>query len=167
MSSSFTRRRVLAIGGGAAASGLLSSIPFRESALAASAGILKKHGKLPAAEIQKIVQAQGTLTDGVLSIDIGRDDLGPVKGPLGVTFTGSFELDGTLTFQPLGDNLAFFNGALPLKVEETQAFIDAVIANGLTFRAPALHRHEPPDLVHPLARNGSPAQAGPGRQQRP
>ncbi len=58
---------------------------------------------------------------------------------MGVTFTGSFELDGTLTFEPLGDDLAFFNGDLPLKPHETNAFIDAVIANGLTFQA--FHQH--------------------------
>ncbi len=137
--SRVTRRRALAIGGGAATAGLLTGVPFGGSALAASKGGLKQHGKLPAAEIQKIVQAQGTLTDGVLSIDIDRDDLGKVKGPLGVTFTGSFELDGTLTFEPLGDNLAFFNGDLPLKPDETQRFIDALIANGLTFQA--FHQH--------------------------
>jgi Domain of Unknown Function (DUF1259) len=137
--SRFTRRRALAMGGGAAAAGLLTGVPFGSSALAASKGALKQHGKLPAAEIQKIVQAEGTVTDGVLSISIDRDDLGNVKGPLGVTFTGSFELDGALTFEPLGNDLAFFNGDLPLKPDETQAFIDALIANDLTFQA--FHQH--------------------------
>jgi hypothetical protein len=137
--SRFTRRRALALGGGAATAGLLTGVPFDGSALAASKGALKQHGKLPAAEIQKIVQAQGTVTDGVLSISIDRDDLGNVKGPLGVTFTGSFELDGALTFEPLGNDLAFFNGDLPLKPDETQAFIDALIANDLTFQA--FHQH--------------------------
>jgi hypothetical protein len=58
-----------------------------------------------------------------------------VKGPLGVTFTPWFEIDGTLTFHPLGDDLAFFNGDLPLKADETDHFIDALIANGLIFLA--------------------------------
>ena len=137
--SRFTRRRALAMGGGAATAGLLGGVPFPGSALAASKGAAKQHGKLPAAEIQKIVGAQGTVTDGVLSISIDRDDLGKVKGPLGVTFTGSFELDGSLTFEPLGNDLAFFNGDLPLKPQETQAFIDALIANDLTFQA--FHQH--------------------------
>lgn len=57
-----------------------------------------------------------------------------VKGPLGVTFTPSFEIDGTLTFQPLGDDLAFFNGDLPIKADETDHFIDALIANDLIFQ---------------------------------
>jgi excisionase family DNA binding protein len=41
-----------------------------------------------------------------------------LKGPLGVTFTGSFELGGTLLFEPLGDDLALYNGDLPLKAQE-------------------------------------------------
>jgi Domain of Unknown Function (DUF1259) len=138
-SSRITRRHALALGGGVAAAGLAGGVPFSGSALAASSHVLKQHGKLPAAEIQKIIQAQGTISDGVLSIGIDRDDLGEVKGPLGVTFSGSFELDGALTFEPLGEDLAFFNGDLPLKASETQAFIDAVIANGLTFQA--FHQH--------------------------
>lgn len=135
-----TRRQALALGGGTAAASLISGVPSAAArATAISGHVLRQHGKLPATEIQKIVQAQGTVTDGVLSIDIERSDLGKVKGPLGVTFTGSFELDGTLTFMPIGDDLAFFNGDLPLKPEETNAFIDALIKNDLTFQA--FHQH--------------------------
>jgi len=137
--SHITRRRALAWGGGTAAGSLIAGVPFAGPAVAASKRVLKQHGKLPADEIQKIVQAQGTVTDGVLSIDIERSDIGDVKGPLGVTFSGSFEIDGTLTFEPLGDDLAFFNGDLPLRAEETNGFIDALIANGLTFQA--FHQH--------------------------
>jgi hypothetical protein len=137
--SHITRRRALAWSGGAAVGGLLAGIPASASAKTTSKRVLKQHGKLPAAEIQKIIQAQGSVTDGVLSIDIARDDIGDVKGPLGVTFNGSFEIDGTLTFEPLGGDLAFFNGDLPLRPAETNRFIDAVIANGLTFQA--FHQH--------------------------
>jgi Domain of Unknown Function (DUF1259) len=137
--SHITRRRALAWGGGTAAGSLIAGVPLAASAAARSQRVLKQHGKLPADEIQKIVQAQGTVSNGVLSIDIERDDIGDVKGPLGVTFTSSFEIDGTLTFEPLGNDLAFFNGDLPLKPEETNGFIDALIANGLTFQA--FHQH--------------------------
>jgi hypothetical protein len=58
---------------------------------------------------------------------------------LGVTFTPAFEINGTLTFQPLGDHHAFFNGDLALKPEECNPVIDAIIANGLTFQA--FHQH--------------------------
>jgi hypothetical protein len=134
-----SRRRVLTLGGGVAAGSLLSAAPLSAVAQARSARVQTQAGKLPAAQIQKIMQAQGTVTNGVLSIDITRSDIGKSKGPLGVTQTGSFEINGTLTFQPLGHNLAFFNGDLPLKPSETQRFIDALIANGLAFQA--LHQH--------------------------
>ncbi len=142
LSSPISRRRALTLGGGVAAGGMLSAA----TPLTATAGAHgdhrwkhRQHGKLPADQIQQIVQAQGTVTKGVLSIDISRDDIGDVAGPLGVTLTPSFEIDGTLTFQPLGYGYAFFNGDLPLKPEECNPFIDAIIANGLIFQA--FHQH--------------------------
>jgi hypothetical protein len=99
-----------------------------------------QHGKLPVKEIERIVQAQGTVSKGVLSISIDRTDMPKVSGPLGVTFTPSFELDGTLTFQPMGDHYAFFNGNTPaLRAEECNPVIDAIIENGLIFEA--FHQH--------------------------
>jgi hypothetical protein len=94
---------------------------------------------LPVAKMEQILQAKGSVSGRVLGIDISRDDIGPVSGPLGVTFTPAFELNGTLTFQPLGDGSAFFNGDLPLKPEECNRFIDAIIANRLIFQA--FHQH--------------------------
>jgi hypothetical protein len=79
------------------------------------------------------------VTSGVLSIDIEREDIGDVAGPLGVTFTPAFEINGTLTFQPLGYGRAFFNGDIALKPEETNPVIDAIVANGLIFQA--FHQH--------------------------
>jgi hypothetical protein len=136
-----SRRRALALGGGVAAGGLLSAAtPLTGAALAhGEAKHPSRDGKLPAEQIQEIIQAQGTVTKGVLSIDIERQDIGDVAGPLGVTFTPAFELDGTLTFQPLGRNRAFFNGDLALRPEETNPVIDAIVANGLIFQA--FHQH--------------------------
>lgn len=147
-----TRRRALALGGGVAG-GLLAT--------GGLAGAKPRHqaqrGKLPAKEIERIVQAEGTVTSGVLSIDLARDDIGDVQGPGGVTFTPAFEVDGTLTFQPLGGGRAFFNGDLALKQEETNAFIDAIVANGLIFQA--FHQHY--DQSSPQ-RSGSSTGAAPG-----
>ncbi len=103
------RRRALALGG-VTAGGLLSASPFSAVAQASGPGARSQAGKLPAKRIQELVGAEGTVSSGVLSIDIARKDVGDSKGPLGVTFTPSFEIDGTLTFQPLGHRLAFFNG---------------------------------------------------------
>ncbi len=138
-----TRRRALALGGGAAAGGFISgALPVTGTAVADGHkhhGLRHQHGKLPAKQIQQIVQAEGTVTKGVLGIDIERKDIGDVAGPLGVTFTPAFEINGTLTFEPLGSDYAFFNGDLALKPEETNPFIDAIIANGLIFQA--FHQH--------------------------
>ncbi len=138
-----SRRRALALGGGVAAGGLLSAAsPLTGVAMAEDEDQGEnrgQEGKLPAGRIQEIIQAQGTVTNGVLSIDVARTDIGNVAGPLGVTFTPAFQIDGGLTFQPLGYGAAFFNGDLPLRPEETNPFIDALIANGLIFQA--FHQH--------------------------
>lgn len=142
LNARISRRGAIKLGGGVAAGTLVSGAALTDGAQARHAhhhNAHKQAGKLPAKQIQEIVQAQGTVTSGVLSIPIARDDIGPVQGPLGVTMDGSFEVDGSLTFQPLGDSLAFFNGDLPLKAQETDGFIDALLANGLVFQA--FHQH--------------------------
>jgi Domain of Unknown Function (DUF1259) len=137
--SGITRRRALALGGGAAGGLLLARAPL------ARAGEEGKSGGLPVKRIEQIVEAEGTVSDGVLSIDISRDDIGDVRGPRGVVFTPAFEVEGTLTFQPLSGGRAFFNGDLALKPGETNRVIDAIIANGLIFQA--FHQHY--DQMHP------------------
>jgi hypothetical protein len=106
VSARITRRRALALGGGLAAGGALSAgSPATGVALADRRRHRGRRGKLPADKIQEIVQAEGTVTKGVLSIDIEREDIGDVAGPLSVTFPPAFEIDGTLTFQPLGGRM--------------------------------------------------------------
>jgi hypothetical protein len=91
--------------------------------------------------IEEIVQIPGTVSGGVLGIEVSRDDIGHVKGPLGVTFTPDFQINGNLFFQPLAGGKALFNGDLALKPSELQRFIDALLANGLVFQA--FHQHLP------------------------
>jgi hypothetical protein len=141
-SSPVTRRRALAIGGGLAASAVSAgALPLSAAARDRrdARGVRKQHGKLPVDRIERILHAKGKVSKGVLSIDIDRDDIGDVAGPIGVTFTPAFEINGTLTFEPLGDHYAFFNGDLALKPDECNPFIDAIIANGLKFQA--FHQH--------------------------
>jgi hypothetical protein len=129
------------MGAGLTAGGALSNA-FPGAADAATTGVgthRKQRGRLPAAKMQQILRAEGMVSQGVLSIDIDRDDIGDVQGPLGVTFTPAFEVNGALTFQPIGHERAFFNGDLALKPQECNPFIDAIIANGLTFQA--FHQH--------------------------
>jgi hypothetical protein len=142
MTSSSSRsvsRRSLLVGGGLLA-GAAAAVPLAPAARADTrTKVREAHGTLPAEQMQKILQCEGSVTDDVLVIDVSRDDIGEVSGPLGVTFTPAFEVDGTLTFQPLSDSTAFFNGDLPVLAREANAFIDAIIANGLIFQA--YHQH--------------------------
>lgn len=136
-----SRRRALALGGGVAAGAVLAGeFPGTADAAVKTAGgaVQEQHGALPAEQMQAILHAQGTVSEGVLSIDIDRDDIGEVHGPLNVMLTPAFELNGTLTFQPLGQR-AFFNGDLALKPAECNTFIDAIIADGLVLQA--FHQH--------------------------
>ena len=138
-SSPVTRRRALALGGGLTA-GAVAAGAFPLGAAARPAGRSRRQaGKLPAKRIEEIIHAEGKVSKGVLTIDLDRDDIGDVRGPLGVKFTPAFEINGTLTFEPLGDHYAFFNGDLALKPEECNPFIDAIIASGLKFQA--FHQH--------------------------
>jgi hypothetical protein len=130
-----TRRQALVLGSGAAGAML---VPQTTTATQRSL-VRRQHGKLPAQHIQEIIGAQATVSSGVLGIGIDRSDIGNVKGPQGVTFGPSFEINGDLTFQPLGSHRAFFNGDLPLKASELNSVIDAILANGLVFQG--MHQH--------------------------
>jgi hypothetical protein len=133
-----TRRTALALGGGAAA-GLLAGSPVAAAATTArKRRVVKMHGKLPAAKMQAILQTEGSVSGGVLTVDMDRDDL-DVTGPQGVKFKPSFQLNAEFYFQPLGDDLAFMNGDLPVLAKEITPVIDKVLATGLVFQA--LHQH--------------------------
>lgn len=133
-----TRRRVLVIGGGAAGSlvaarGAAAAVPGPHST------VRRQHGKLPAREMQRIIGGEGSVSGGVLGISIERADIGTVRGPQGVEFPPAFEINGDLTFQPLGSHDAFFNGDLALKPSELNPVIDAILSSGLVFQA--MHQH--------------------------
>jgi hypothetical protein len=137
---SVTRRTALALGGGAAA-GLMAGSPagaFGKVARKSKSHVLKKHGKLPAAKMQEILQTEGDVSSGVLSVDMDRDDL-DVTGPQGVKFKPAFELDAAFFFQPLGNDLAIVNGDLPVLPTEITPVIDKILATGLVFQAE--HQH--------------------------
>lgn len=140
-----TRRRALALGG-TLAGGLVAAGAPLMPADAASASTADRSGcgpapapALPVKHIERIIQAQGSVSDGVLSIEIDRDDL-HVTGPGGIPFKPSWEVNGTLTFQSLpGKDRAAFNGDLALLAEELNPVIDAILAHGLVFQAE--HQH--------------------------
>jgi hypothetical protein len=96
---------------------------------------------LPVDQIEEIVGAQGHVSDGVLSIEIAREDIGQVLGPRGVTLTPAFEVHGNLYFQPVGTTGALLNGDMALLESEVNPFIAVLIERGLVFQA--FHQHMP------------------------
>ena len=96
-------------------------------------------GKLPVSTIEQIVGAQGSLSNGVLDISIGRKDIGNVSGPLGVAFTSDFEIHGDLYFQPLRGERALLNGDMALLEDEVNPFISKLLSVGLLVQA--YHQH--------------------------
>jgi hypothetical protein len=131
----WTRRRALMAGGASAAA--LAGVSAGQGLAQAEAA----SGGLPVDAIERIVNAKGTVSGGVLNIELDRDDIGDVHGPLGVVFTPSFQINGNLCFQPLAGGRALLNGDLALKPDELQPFIDALLRNGLIFQA--FHQHIP------------------------
>lgn len=110
-------------------------------AQAAPASAAASSTQLPVKQIEQIVGAQGDVNGGVLDITIERTDIGEVRGPLGVTFTPAFEIQGELGFQPLGKNQALLNADMALREDETNPFIAAALQHGLVVQA--FHQHLP------------------------
>jgi hypothetical protein len=103
---------------------------------------------LPVDRMQKILQAQGDVTDGVLAVEMDRSDIDGVRGVTPpVPFVDGFQLQNELFFQPTGNGQAIFNGDLALKPGELQPVIDAIIANGLAFQAEHQHLYDLTPMV--------------------
>lgn len=98
----------------------------------------RPHATLPVAAIERIVGADGTVSGGVLSIDINRDDL-HTQGRDGTRFAPGFQLRHELAFQAVGRGRAVLNGDVALSPGETQKVIGALLAHHLRFQA--FHQH--------------------------
>lgn len=141
-----SRRRALALGSGVAGGVLAASTG---AAVARDPGapdqkhrhhLLTQSGSLPTSQLEQILDATADVSNGIVHFGIDRNDVGTVQGPQGVPFSGSFEINGDLYFEPLKQGrLAFFNGDLALKPDELNPVIDAIVANGLIFQA--MHQH--------------------------
>jgi Domain of Unknown Function (DUF1259) len=90
--------------------------------------------------MQAILQADGSVTNGVLSVEVERTDIGTVH-LRGVPIKPSFEVNGDLTFQPVGGQ-AFFNGDIAPKPNEVNPVIDAILASCLVFQAEHQHFYD-------------------------
>jgi hypothetical protein len=140
-----SRRRALGIGGGLAA-GMIAGGPLARARAASPAqSAAASTEKLPAKKMEQILEAEGSVSEGVLKVEVDRTDIGTVQLK-GVPITPAFEINGSLNFQPIGGGEAFFNGDLALKAEEIDGFIDAILRNELVFQAEHQHFYdfEPP-----------------------
>lgn len=79
------------------------------------------------------------VSDGVLSIEIDRDDIDDVHNSLGYLIKPSFQVNGTVVFQSDGMGGAILNGDLPFRPEELQPALDAMQSHGIVFQA--MHQH--------------------------
>jgi hypothetical protein len=139
-----TRRGVLRLGGGAAAGLVGAGAMLRAGVLpvvAAPSASQGSAGTLPVDRMEDILDAEGTVNNGVLSIGLDRTDIGTVHIH-GVPIKPSFEVNGALNFQPIGHNRALFNGDLPLKDSEVNGFIDEIIDESLVFQAEHQHFYD-------------------------
>ncbi len=141
-----SRRQALRLGG-AAMGGLMTAGPLAAAAAApaqaasragAAAATGSSAGGLPVTLIESIIRAKGTVSDGVLNIEIDRDDIPNVRKH-GVPVKPAFEINGNLCFQQLHDGSVMFNGDLAFKAEELNPAIDQMISHGLVFQAQ--HQH--------------------------
>jgi hypothetical protein len=127
---------VPALGSIAAAAGITTAtagaIPVRTNAARPAA-----ESGLPAKRIEAIEQADGTVSGGVLAIDLDRADLKVHRR--GVLLKPGFEIQDELYFQALPTSDVMFNGDLAVTTGRTQAVIDAIEANHLVFQAE--HQH--------------------------
>lgn len=148
---SVSRRSALKLGS-AAAGGLLvaglASGTGSSAAQAVTAASGETPNQLPVKDIERIIGAQGMLSNGVLNIEIDRDDVNNVRNSFGVPIKPAFQVNGNLVFQRLGDHdrdgddragTAAFNGDLPFLARELQPALDQMLKHNLTFQA--MHQH--------------------------
>jgi hypothetical protein len=127
---SLDRRRVLMVGAGLAAG--LASLRHPGAALAE-----QEASGLPVKRIEEILQTEGHVSDGVLSLGLNRDDL-TVTGA-GIPFKPAWQLNHEFAMQSIGKGKAILTGELTLLGREANPVIDQLVKQGLKFQA--LHQH--------------------------
>jgi hypothetical protein len=134
------RRRTL-VTGGTLLAGLLGTpaLAGQGGPSQAASNSASTQDTLPVREMEMILRSQGTVREGVLSIEQDRNDLDNVVGPGGIPWKPSFQIQNELHFQAIGSGRAIFNGELSLLDHETNPVIDRIVANGLVFQA--FHQH--------------------------
>jgi hypothetical protein len=130
------RRRTL-LTAGTMMAGLLAANSARADM--ASAQDAPAQALLPVGEMEQILRASGTVSNGVLNVTQDRNDLNNVTGPGGIPFKPAFQIRNDFYFQPLQSGRAIFNGEISVLPKEANPVIDRILANGLVFQA--FHQH--------------------------
>jgi len=140
------RRRALAIGG-SVAGGLVAAASLGMATGQAQTAGARTALTIPQTikEIERIIGAQGMLSNGVFSIEIDRNDILNVSLH-GVPIKPAFEISGNLVFQDLGGH-AVMNSDLALKGSEIDPFIDQLLLHNLVFQAEHQHFYDFSPLV--------------------
>lgn len=117
------------------------------AAFGARSHVVRRSDSLPVDQMEDILQAEGTVTNGVLDVSLDRSDIGTITlhdyaTNEDIPIVPSFELNGDLTFQPIGNDQAIFNGDIALKPNEVDPVIDAIISNNLVFQAEHQHFYD-------------------------
>jgi hypothetical protein len=146
----FDRRRLLRTGA-ALSAGVLATTLTRNLAFGDDSDPDDDYQPTPLShdvveDIQAIIQAQGTVSNGVLSIEIDRDDLPNVKKG-SVPIKPSFEINGGLFFQGLEGGTAMINADMALKPHEIDPFIDQLIRHEIVFQAEHQHFYDLSPMV--------------------
>jgi hypothetical protein len=102
---------------------------------------------LPVKRIEDVMQADGTVSNGVLDIEENRTDLSVSGGSPRVHFVDGFQIQNEFFFQSLDHGQAIMNGDLALKPSELQTVIDAILAHGLVFQAEHQHLYDLEPMV--------------------
>jgi Domain of Unknown Function (DUF1259) len=140
-----SRRQALKLGGMAGATSLALGGTLLGGAGGAAAAPLagaqaaaSTPGHLPVKEIESIIRAQGTVSNGVLNIEIDRDDI-PHVHKEGVPIKPAFQINGNLCFQAMSNGSVMFNGDLAFKAGELNPAIDQMLKHGMAWQA--MHQH--------------------------
>ena len=127
---------VLATGGAALARGPDDGMPDGRDG--GRQGPPAKATPLPVTQLEQILMVPGNVSStGAVSFQFNRNDLTVYRN--GVLFLPSFEINGMIAFQGLGDDKAIFNGNVALLDREIDPFIDGLLHNGFVFQA--FHQH--------------------------
>jgi hypothetical protein len=97
-------------------------------------------------DIQAIIQAQGMVSNGILSIEIDRDDFPNIKKG-NVPIKPSFQVNGNLFFQGIVGGRAAMNGDMALKPGEIDPFIDQLLTHNIVFQAEHQHFYDLSPMV--------------------